>query len=120
MAGDDILDGLLAEAAERREAPPAALMARIQADALAEQPRPAALSARPARTAPAAGWFGTLADWFGGGLSLAGMSAAAATGLFLGVAQPASVVALAEVVTGTSAIETIEILPGSGTFWAAE
>jgi hypothetical protein len=117
MADTDDLDDLLAKAAATRAAPSAALMTRILADADAGQPRPALR--RPANPA-SRGWIGALADWFGGGLSLAGMSAAAATGLFLGVAQPASVVALAELVTGTATIDRIDLLPASGTLWAQE
>lgn len=121
MAGDDILDGLLSQAAAKREVPSEALMRRILADADALQPQPPTPAARPAPPSAAPlGWFGTLADWFGGGISLAGMTAAAATGLYLGVAQPASVLALAETVTGTTAIESIDLLPGSGTFWSQE
>ena len=117
MAQDDILDGLFAEAAERREVPSAGLISRILADADRVQPVLAPLR----RVAPARrGWLATLADWFGGGMSLAGMSAAAATGLYLGVAQPASVLALSELVTGSVAIDSLDVLPGTGTLWAQE
>ncbi len=117
MAQLNNLDDLFAEAASASEVPSAALVARIVADADALQPRPAPLKA--AAQVPR-GWITTLADWFGGGLSLAGMSAAAVTGLFLGVAQPASVLALAEVVTGTETLDSLDLLPASGTLWAQE
>ena len=117
MAQEAGLDDLFAEAAAMREVPSTGLLARIHADADAMQVKPAPQQ----KAAPIPrGWVATLADWFGGGLSLAGMSAAAATGLYLGVAQPASVLALAEMVTGTTTIESLDLLPASGTFWAQE
>lgn len=117
MAQDDILDGMFAEAAAQQPVPSAGLISRIVADADAEQPK--AQSLRPAKAAKA-GWLATLADWFGGGMSLAGMSAAAAAGLYLGVAQPASVLALTELVTGSTTIDSLDLLPASGTLWAQE
>ena len=116
MAQDDILDGMFAEAASQQPVPSAGLISRIVADADSEQPKP-----QPFRPAKATGgWFATLADWFGGGMSLAGMAAAAATGLYLGVAQPASVLALTELVTGSTTIDSLDLLPASGTLWAQE
>ena len=117
MAQVDSLNDLFAEAAARREEPSAGLVSRILADADAAQPHHQPL--RPVQPAPR-GWLATLSDWFGGGMSLAGMSAAAATGLYLGVAQPASVLALTELVTGTTTIDSLELLPGTGTLWAQE
>ena len=116
MAQDDILDGMFAEAASQQPVPSAGLISRIVADADSEQPKPQFL--RPAKAT--GGWFATLADWFGGGMSLAGMAAAAATGLYLGVTQPASVLALTELVTGSTTIDSLELLPASGTLWAQE
>ena len=117
MAQDDVLDGLFAEAAARREVPSAGLVSRILADAEAVQPRPQPM--RATQPVPL-GWVATLADWFGGGMSLAGMSAAAATGLYLGVAQPAQVLALTELVTGSTTIDSLELLPAPGTLWVQE
>jgi hypothetical protein len=118
MAEDDLLDGLFAEASGRRAPLSDGLMARIQADADAHQPRP-----RPAPVAigKAAGgsWFGTLADWFGGGIALAGMSAAAVSGLYLGLAQPAALLSLSEAVTGGT-VESVELLPDLASNWAME
>ncbi len=118
MARDDDLDAVLAEAALVQVTPAAALVTRILADADAWQPK-----ARPVfvRTAPRRGWLATVADWFGGGTSLAGISAAAATGLFLGVVQPLPIMALAELVTGSAvAVDSLELLPSSGTLWGQE
>ena len=114
MAEVDDLDVLFAEAAEQRVMPSAALMARILSDADLMQPG-AVVPVRVPR-----GWLATLADWFGGGVSLAGMSAAAMTGLYLGVAQPVPVLALAELVTGTTVVESLDLLPATGTLWAQE
>ena len=116
MAQDDILDGMFAAAASQQPVPSAGLISRIVADADSEQPKPQFL--RPAKAT--GGWFATLADWFGGGMSLAGMAAAAATGLYLGVTQPASVLALTELVTGSTTIDSLDLLPASGTLWAQE
>lgn len=118
MAEDDLLDGLFAEASERRETPSAALMARIQADAEAHQPKPRPAPVPRGRVA-GRGWIGTLADWFGGGIALAGMSAAAVSGLYLGLAQPAAVLALSEAVTGGT-VESVELLPDLASTWAME
>ena len=115
MAQLDTLDDLFAAAAEQRVTPSDALVSRIMADAAEMQPK-------PQRLAPVAGpgWFATLADWFGGGLSLAGMAAAAITGLYLGVAQPTAVLALSDYVTGTTTGGRLELLPSTGMLWAQE
>ena len=114
MTEVDDLDALFAGAAAQRVAPSDLLVTRILADADALQP---ALGFVP--VAPR-GWFHTLADWFGGGMSLAGMSMAALTGLYLGVAQPLPVVALTELVTGTTTLDSLELLPSTGTLWTQE
>ena len=97
--------------------PSQGLVTRILADADALQPKP-----QPWRVAAPEpkGWFATLADWFGGGGSLVGMSAAAATGLYLGVAQPAAILALTELVTGAATIDSLELLPSDTALWAME
>lgn len=115
MAQIDTLDDLFAKAAAQRITPSDALVNRIMADAADVQPK-------QRRLAPVAGpgWFATLADWFGGGLSLAGMSAAAITGLYLGVAQPTAVLALSDYVTGTTTSGSLELLPSTSPLWAQE
>ncbi len=110
------LDALFATAASVRAVPSDALMTRILADADAVQP----VVARPVPAVTAPGWFQTLADWFGGGMSLAGMSMAALTGLYLGIAQPLPVAALTELVTGTTTLESLDLLPSTGTLWTQE
>jgi hypothetical protein len=117
MTQVDDLDAVFAAAAAQRVTPSADLYARILADADVNQPKPVS---PPVTSAPPQGWFRTLSDWFGGGLSLAGMSAAALAGLYLGVAQPVQVLALTELVTGTTTIDSLDLLPSAGTFWAQE
>lgn len=115
MTHTDDLDTMFAAAAAQRVAPSDALLTRIHADADALQPRPV-----PPAVAIRRGWFDTLADWFGGGMSLAGMSAAALTGLYLGVAQPVPLTALTELVTGTTTLDSLDLLPSTGTLWTQE
>jgi predicted lipid-binding transport protein (Tim44 family) len=116
MMQDDDLDQLFAEAATQRIAPSDALMTRIQADADAWQPKPRPVVA----PAPSRGWLSAVADWFGGGMSLAGMSAAALAGLFLGIAQPVPVVALTELLRGTTTLDSLDLLPTGGALWTLE
>lgn len=118
MTDMDDLDRMFATASQGRAAPPASLLTRIVQDADREQ---RALHAAPvyAEAVPK-GWFAALADWFGGGLSLAGMSAAALIGVYLGVAQPTPVLALADLVTGRATIDSLEVLPATGTLWSQE
>jgi hypothetical protein len=118
MAEDDLLDGLLAEAAARPSTLPDGLMARILSDADALQPRPRPVPV--AQPAPASrGWLANLADWFGGGFALAGMSAAAVSGLYLGLAQPASILALSDALAGGT-VESLDLLPDLGSNWVME
>jgi hypothetical protein len=114
----DHLDDLFAAAAAQREVPSAPLVTRILKDADHEQPQPRPLVT--ARLASPKGRLAALADWFGGGFSLAGMSMAALTGLYLGVAQPTPVLALTDLVTGQTVMESLEVLPSTGALWTQE
>ncbi len=116
MTKDDDLDSLFADAALHREVLSAGLVARIHADADTWQPKP---TPRPVAHVPR-GWFWTLSDWFGGTASLAGMTAAGLIGLFLGVAQPVPVASLTELVTGSTTLDDLELLPTGGTLWEQE
>ncbi|NBZ87689.1 dihydroorotate dehydrogenase [Stagnihabitans tardus] len=120
MQDDLDLDGLFAKAAERGPLPSAALLARIEADARREQPRPMAVAAPPR---PARGWGMILADVLGGGLGggrgLAGLSLAAASGLWIGVAQPTALSPVTEYLTGTSTA-SLELLPSDLSLLAGE
>ena len=114
MSEIDDLDGLFARAAAERAVPSPTLVARIVHDADAVQPK------APLRVVPQRGWLPRLADWFGGGFSLAGMSATALTGIYLGVMPPAPVLALAELVTGQTTIDSLDVLPQVDVLWAQE
>lgn len=114
--GSKDLDDLFATAAAQRMAPSEALMARVLADAKAEQPRaPVGLPARPA--APRPGLWAALAEIFGGGGALAGIGTAAVAGVVIGFAQPAGLGNLTEAVFGTP-LETVELIPSVETLFA--
>lgn len=118
MAEFDDLDAMFVQAAEQRAVPSAQLVSRILHDADRVQP-----NARPVAAglpAPPKGWLATLADWLGGGISLAGVSAAALTGIYLGVVQPTPVLALAELVSGPVTMDSLEVLPSTSTLWSQE
>ena len=118
METQDDLDQIFAAAVAARPRPSPALMARVMADAALLQPRLAAFVPK-ANVAPR-GWFGALAKVLGGGRSLAGMSAAALTGLYLGIAQPSPVQALTSILSGTTTLDNLDLLPASDTLWAQE
>ena len=87
------------DAARRRPDPaPDDLLARIEADALAEMP------VAPPRTAPPSLWQG-LKDAVGGWPALAGLATAALTGLWLGFAPPEAVENTWLALTGDSLLE---------------
>ena len=114
MTQDDDLDQFFVQAAAQRVTPSDDLITRIQADAEAWQPKARVV------VAPSRGWLSGVADWFGGGMSLAGMSAAALAGLFLGIAQPVPVVALTEMLRGTTTLDSLDLLPTGGALWTLE
>lgn len=114
--GSTDLDDLLATAATRRMAPSDALMARVLADAMAEQPRVGQVQpSRPRAASP--GLWARLAELFGGGGALAGIGTAAVAGVVIGFAQPAGLGALTEAVWGTP-LETVELIPSVETLFA--
>ena len=117
MTQMDDLDDLFAAASRQQGVLSPQVMARIVQDADRIQP-----AMRVVQRAPVAaiGWFATLVDWFGGGISLAGIAAAALTGIYLGVAQPTPVLALADLVTGQTAIGNLDVLPKTSTLWPQE
>lgn len=110
------LDRLLCAAQFWQPQPSADLMARVLADAAAEQPQPRPLA--PARSAaPAAlpAWWqrigAALAQRFGGGGALAGLGGAAlGVGLMIGLMQPAPVMALTTAFFDTSS-GSVELMP---------
>ena len=110
MSERDDLDDLLALARSRPMEPSDALMARVLADALAEQPKAAV-----ARAAPVArgSWLGGLASVFGGFGGLAGVGGAAVAGLVLGFVQPATVTDFADAVLGTDVVASVTLIPSA-------
>lgn len=114
----DDLDQMFAAASRQRIDLPDGLTARILADAAALQPK-AALRA-PVAVPPRQGWFATLSGWLGGTGSLAGVSAAALAGLYLGVVQPSPVQALTALVAGNTTIDSLDLLPASDGLLAQE
>ncbi|ESW59196.1 MAG: hypothetical protein Q27BPR15_18930 [Rhodobacter sp. CACIA14H1] len=113
MQRPDDLDELLAAARDHAPAPSDALMARVLADALAEQPAP-----RPAVAVVAqAGVLSRLASVFGGMGALAGMGTAAAAGLLIGYVQPSGLDLLGDAVLGAP-VETVELVPDVATLLA--
>jgi hypothetical protein len=108
MQDRDGIDDLFALARERRMVPSEALVARVLADAAAEQPkaRPEVAGGvaggavlRPVSLRARGGWLGRLAGVFGGFGGLAGVGGAALAGVVLGFAQPAQVTDFTDAVT---------------------
>ena len=90
------LDRMLAEARANTPAPGADFMARLLADAVAEQPKAAGallVQAAPAAVAPPAGLgarlWAALTAGFGGSATLAGLCGVALLGVWVGYADPA-------------------------------
>ena len=110
MEHENDLETLFAAASRQRLEPSAGLSARILADAVALQPKPRVLV--PVAP-PRQGWISTMSGWLGGGAALAGVSAAALAGLYLGVVQPAPVRALTALVAGNTASFSLDLLPSS-------
>lgn len=106
------LDALFAEARSRDARPPAALVARVMADAEA---------ARPGRGRQGLG--AALLRAIGGWPSAAGLAAASAAGFFLGLAAPEAVPVLRADPGGTAletTFELIDLAPGYGVMAAYE
>lgn len=89
-------------------------MARVLADALAEQPTRAAVPVRRRR-----GLFARLADAFGGFGGLASVGGAAVAGVVLGFVQPAPVTEWADAVLGVQAA-TVELMPDAASLLGGE
>lgn len=114
---DKDLDNLFAAARATPSAPAPALMDRILADALANQPAPRPASdLAPGAPLPQATRLGKRPFWeplaalFGGTGALVGMGGAAMTGLFIGLAQPAAILSLSETYLGGTS-ESVALLP---------
>ena len=99
----DDLDDLLALAKARPVTPGDDLMARVLADAAAQQ------SPARVRTGSPSGTTRWLQDLLGGWPVLTGILAAGLSGLWIGVAPPAGVEGLAAVLVGTT--QSVTFLP---------
>ncbi len=107
------LEDLMAKMRAATPAPSGALLARIEADAVAAQPR--ARPRSPAADRPP----GLLEAWFalvGGKTAAAGLALAALTGVWLGFSQPGPVALITEGVSAglgrDGTIEFVELIPG--------
>ncbi|PTE20914.1 dihydroorotate dehydrogenase [Cereibacter changlensis JA139] len=113
---DSDLDDLFAEARTRAPAPSEALMARVLADAATHQPRPAAAPVRVAR--PSSGWSSWFAGLRGGALAGAGMMTATLAGVWIGFAQPSSMVSVTDALWqgAVQQIDVVELQPSLDLF----
>ena len=117
MQDRDDLDALFTAARAHPPVPSEALMARVLADALEQQPKAVAPPARVA--VRRAGVLARLAGLFGGVGALAGMGTAAAAGLFIGYVQPSGLSGLDDAVLGTP-LESVELMPDVDALLAGE
>jgi hypothetical protein len=113
----DDLDALFAGAKSAAMQPSDALMARVLADAEAQQPR--AVPRNAPAPAPARGFFAGLAAFFGGAGALAGVGSAALAGLFIGFVQPTEISAMVGFST-TTTIDQVELIPDVTALLAGE
>lgn len=92
LPDDDALDALFAAARSAAPVPSAALMARLQHVALAEQPRAGVRQTAPSRAR--GGLLAQLFDNIGGWPALAGLATAGVAGLWIGLNPPQPLSAL--------------------------
>ncbi len=106
-AAEAELDALLADLAATPEDPSDGFLARIEADALAQQPKPRP-AAPTASTAQGRGWF-RLDLGLGGWTSLGGLTAALVVGFGLGFSAPDTVSTFSSGLVGdsTSGLEDV-------------
>ncbi len=115
----DDLDHLLAQRAQPL-AVPEALMARILADAMREQPRPFAFANRAADAPAKLTFWQAISDMFGGGGVLAGLATAACAGVYLGAVQPSAITSLTSVLSASSAVDQLDFMPSIDALLAEE
>ncbi|PZR00235.1 MAG: dihydroorotate dehydrogenase [Cereibacter sphaeroides] len=113
---DTDLDDLFQRMQDTAPMPSARLIARIEADALAEQNSRAAPARRPAVRQ---GW-GSFFAGFGGRGVLAGLGCATMAGVWLGLAQPAPVATLSDTLALALGMDTggdqVDLIPTLDTF----
>ncbi len=116
------LDDLLAQAAAQKMQPDAALVNRVLADAGALQPVGARMVRARHLPAKTGLWsaLSALSTLFGGGPALAAVGSAAVAGLFLGLAQPSSMLAFAGGLVAETPLDSVELIPSFDTLLAGE
>lgn len=107
---DSDLDDIFAEARGAAVAPSYDLMARILADAEAHQPAMPGL-VRAAPPPPRQGLWATMMAAIGGGGALAGLSTATLAGLWIGFAQPTTLLDVTDRFLPIETLESVELLP---------
>lgn len=106
---DAMLDALFEAGRAARPEPSPALMERLRADALAEQPRP---GLQPRAAWPAGGRLARWLDAIGGWPGMAGLVAASAAGLWIGVADPVGITDLAGGDRSAVEYDLTDLVPG--------
>lgn len=104
---DNEIDDLLDLAAQQRPAPSPALIDRVLADALAQQPTPHRFSPHPH---PQPGLLARLAAAFGGAPVLAGVCSSVVLGFAVGYMNPATIDYLTGELAGA---ETLDLFPSA-------
>ena len=111
MSERDPLDDLFAEARQNPPQPSDGFLARVLADAEAEQPRMAVAPPRPGVVKT--GFWSSLFAALGGAAAVAGVSSAAMVGLVVGYIQPEALVDLASTYgIAESSGGSFDLLPG--------
>jgi hypothetical protein len=110
---DSDLDDIFAEARGATAAPSSDLMARILADAEAHQPAAAVLVR--AAPPPRQGLWAAMLAAIGGGAALAGLSTATLAGLWIGFAQPTTLLDVTDAFLPVVTLESVDLLPSFDT-----
>lgn len=119
MTERDPLDDLFAAAAEQAPRPSADFMARVFADAEANQ-RPA-LAIAPVATPRASGFWARLVAAIGGVSAVAGLGTAVMAGVVIGYVQPDALLNLADSYgIAAASSESVDLLSGYDSLWAEE
>jgi hypothetical protein len=110
---DSDLDDIFAEARVTMAGPSPDLMARVLADAEAHQPATPGL--RRAVPPPRQGLWAAMMAAIGGGAALAGLSTATVAGLWIGFAQPTTLLNVTDSFLPTETLESVDLLPSFDT-----
>ena len=114
MAEDDDLEALFAQT-RRQDAPSADLLARVEADARALQPKVRAVAASPAAPPRATiGFWREIAAVIGGWRATGGLSAAVLLGFWLGLSDPSGLLVPA------GGLDSVDLMPGADDLTATQ